>query len=72
MLIGYQYVCYTVILKTLIRTGNIYTFRDKQCSSTDCLLMHRCQLCMFRTVTVHPQLEQGCWMISYLQMPYQM
>ena len=34
----------------------IYTFqRDTQCSSTDCLLMHRCQLYMFRTVTVHPQ-----------------
>ena len=35
---------------------NIYTFqRDTQCSSTDCLLMPRCQLYMFRTVTVHPQ-----------------
>ena len=35
---------------------NIYTFqRDTQCSSTDCFLMHRCQLYMFRTVTVHPQ-----------------
>ena len=35
---------------------NIYTFqRDTQCSSTDCLLMRRCQLYMFRTVTVHPQ-----------------
>ena len=35
---------------------NIYTFqRDTQCCSTDCLLMHRCQLYMFRTVTVHPQ-----------------
>ena len=34
----------------------IYTFqRDTQCSSTDRLLMHRCQLYMFRTVTVHPQ-----------------
>ena len=34
----------------------IYTFqRDTQCSSTDCLLMLRCQLYMFRTVTVHPQ-----------------
>ena len=34
----------------------IYTFqRDTQCCSTDCLLMHRCQLHMFRTVTVHPQ-----------------
>ena len=31
---------------------NIYTFqRDTQCCSTDCLLMHRCQLYMFRTVT---------------------
>ena len=29
--------------------------RDTQCSSTDCLLMLRCQLYMFRTVTVHPQ-----------------
>jgi hypothetical protein len=34
---------------------NIYTFRDTQCSSTDCLLMLRCQLYMFRTVTAHPQ-----------------
>ena len=35
---------------------NIYTFqRDTQCSSTDGLLMLRCQLYMFRTVTVHPQ-----------------
>ena len=35
---------------------NIYTFqRDVQCCSTDCLLMLRCQLYMFRTVTVHPQ-----------------
>ena len=35
---------------------NIYTFqRDTQCSSTDCLLVLRCQLYMFRTVTVHPQ-----------------
>ena len=35
---------------------NIYTFqRDTQCSSTDCLLTHRCQLYMFRTVTVLPQ-----------------
>ena len=35
---------------------NIYTFqRDTQCSTTDCLLMLRCQLYMFRTVTVHPQ-----------------
>ena len=34
----------------------IYKFqRDTQCSSTDCLLMLRCQLYMFRTVTVHPQ-----------------
>ena len=36
--------------------SNIYTFqRDTQCCSTDCLMMHRCQLYMFRTVTVHPQ-----------------
>ena len=35
---------------------NIYTFqRDTQCSCTDCLLILRCQLYMFRTVTVHPQ-----------------
>ena len=35
---------------------NIYTFQlDTQCCSTDCLLMLRCQLYMFRTVTVHPQ-----------------
>ena len=35
---------------------NIYTFqRDTQCSSTDGLLMLRCQLYMFRTVTLHPQ-----------------
>ena len=35
---------------------NMYTFqRDTQCCSTGCLLMHRCQLYMFRTVTVHPQ-----------------
>ena len=35
---------------------NIYTFqRDTQCCSTDCLLMHTCQFCMFRTVTVHLQ-----------------
>ena len=34
----------------------IYTFqRDTQRCSTDCLLMHRCQLYTFRTVTVHPQ-----------------
>ena len=34
----------------------IYTFqRDTQCSCTDCLLILRCQLYMFRTVTVHPQ-----------------
>ena len=40
----------------LIFHCNIYTFqRDKQCCSTDCLLMLRCQLYMFRTVTVHPQ-----------------
>ena len=34
----------------------IHTFqRDTQCCSTNCLLMHRCQLYMFRTVTVRPQ-----------------
>ena len=33
-----------------------YTFqRDTQCSRTDCLLILRCQLYMFRTVTVHAQ-----------------
>ena len=33
-----------------------YTFRrDTQRCSTDCLLMHRCQLYTFRTVTAHPQ-----------------
>ena len=35
---------------------NIYTFqRDTQCSCTDCLLILRCQLYMFLTVTVHHQ-----------------
>ena len=35
---------------------DIYTFqRDTQCSTTNCLLMLRCQLYMFRTITVHPQ-----------------
>ena len=35
---------------------NMYTFqRDTQCCNTDCLLMHRCQLYIFRTVMVHPQ-----------------
>ena len=35
---------------------NIYTCqRDTQCNCTDCLLILRCQLYMFRTVTVHPQ-----------------
>ena len=35
---------------------NIYTVQlDTQCSCTDCLLILRCQLYMFRTVTVHPQ-----------------
>ena len=34
----------------------MYTFqRDTQRRSTDCLLIQRCQLCMVRTVTVHPQ-----------------
>ena len=38
------------------KLDHIYTFqRDTQCSSTDCLLMLRCQLYMFLTVTVHPQ-----------------
>ena len=37
-------------------TCNIYTFqRDTHCCSTDCLLMLRCQLYLFQTVTVHPQ-----------------
>ena len=35
---------------------NIYTVQqDTQCSCTDCLLILRCQLYMFRTVTVRPQ-----------------
>ena len=35
---------------------NIYTFqRDTHCRSTECLLILRCQLYMFRTVKVHPQ-----------------
>ena len=35
---------------------NIYTVQqDTQCSCTDCLLMLRCQLYMFRTVTVRLQ-----------------
>ena len=39
-----------------IKICNIYTFqRDTHCCSTDCLLMHRCELYMFQTVTVHPQ-----------------
>ena len=42
--------------KNSIHWSYIYTFqRDTQCSSTDCLLMLRCQLYMFQTVTVHPQ-----------------
>ena len=41
-------------LQLIIR--NICTFqRDTQCICTDCLLILRCQLYMFRTVTVHPQ-----------------
>ena len=40
----------------LIDFYNICTFqRDTQCSCTDCSLILRCQLYMFRTVTVHPQ-----------------
>ena len=43
-------------ISILLLTYNIYTFqRDTQCGSTDCLLMFRCQLYMFRTVTVHSQ-----------------
>ena len=35
---------------------NIYTVqRDTQCGCTDCLLVLRCQLYMFWTITVHPQ-----------------
>ena len=35
---------------------NIYTFQqDTHCRSTDCLLILRCQLYMFRAVMVHPQ-----------------
>ena len=34
----------------------IYRFqRDTQCSCTDCLLILRCQLYMFRAITVHPR-----------------
>ena len=40
----------------MVISCNIYTFQsDTQCSCTDCLLILRCQLYMFRTVTVHPQ-----------------
>ena len=54
------YSCVTILNLTLegpcIIFCNIYTFqRDTQCSSTDCLLMLRCQLYMFWTITVHPQ-----------------
>ena len=47
---------------------NLYTFqRDTQCCSTDCLLMHRCQLYMFRTVKGHPQeLLFRCCMCRYV------
>ena len=49
---------------------NIYAFqRDTQCSSTDCLLMHRCQLYMFRTVTVHPQELLFTWGVHVLRYP---
>ena len=35
---------------------NIYKFQwDTHCSCTDCSLILRCQLYMFRTITVHPQ-----------------
>ena len=55
----------------------IYTFqRDTQWSCTDCLLILRCQLYMFRTVTVHPQellvdtvcADCGtCWYVQLVQ-----
>ena len=55
----------------------IYTFqRDTQCSCTDCLLILRCQLYMFRTITAHPQellfrccmCRHGmCWYIPLVQ-----
>ena len=51
----------------------IYTFqRDTQCCSTDCLLMHRCQLYMFWTVTVHPQelLFRCCMCRLWYNIPY--
>ena len=45
--------CHYIYIYIYIYT---HTFqRDTQCSSTDCLLMHRCQLYTFQTVTVHPQ-----------------
>ena len=49
--------CRTVLVqKSTDLYCNIYTFqRDTQCCSTDCLLMLRCQLYTFRTVTVRPQ-----------------
>ena len=43
---------------------NIYTFqRDTQCCSTDCLLMHGCQLYMFRT---YASINNQCCNIVYL------
>ena len=59
------HVAYKSFIWFLLQTGytaslyescNIYTFqRDTQYGCTDCLLILRCQLYMFRTVTVHPQ-----------------
>ena len=49
---------YTIksIFLNLYTDCSVYTFqRDTRCSCTDCLLILRCQLYMFRTVTVHPQ-----------------
>ena len=50
-------ICRFVVLYEIHRHYiYIYTFqRDTYCCSTDCLLMLRCQLYMFRTVTVHRQ-----------------
>ena len=54
ILLAYAQISSTKLILNLLRY--IYTFRrDTHCSSTDCLLMLRCQLYMFRNVTVHPQ-----------------
>ena len=54
--LSFLYILNILVLTFCIRHIYIYTFqRDTQCSSTDCLLILRCQLYIFRTVTVHPQ-----------------